>query len=162
MNLLKPDWLCCHISPQPTPLLTLRVLPPALHSQCCAAALLLLHLRVQTQEKTFVVLVVFCNAGMTQSSSSKCWGHYEESRDAALLCDDSWSSLSRVSEMNWLWCGSATSRAGEMRGQAGTEVWGKDWRIRPSHPRSARCNLGAVCPLMAAALTVQAKSPLQA
>lgn len=123
MNLLKPDWLCCHISPQPTPLLTLRVLPPALHSQCCAAALLLLQLRVQTQEKTFVVLVVFCNAGMAQSSSSKCWGHYEESRDAALLCDDSWSSLSRVSEMNWLWCG-LTNQQGW-----GNEGAGWDWGV---------------------------------
>lgn len=122
MNHLKPDWLCRQISPQPTQLLTPRASPPALHPQCCAATLLLLQFNVQTQEKTFVVLLVFYNAGVAQSSSNKCWGHDEESRNAALLCDDSWSSLSRVSEMNWLCCGFSNQQGW------GNEGAGWDWR----------------------------------
>lgn len=135
MNHLKPDWLCCQISPQPTPLLTPRVLPPALCSQCCAAALLLLQFRVQTQERTFVVLVVSCNSGMAQSS--KCWGHYEERRDAALLCDDSWSSLNRVSEMNWCWCGLSNQQGWGNEGQTGTEVCLENQTFPPTGQQGA-------------------------
>lgn len=146
MNHLKPDWLCCQISPQPTPLLSPGALPSALPLQCCAAALLMLQFNVQTQETTFVVLPVFCSAGVTQSSSSKCWGHYEESRNAALLCDDCWSGLSRVSEMNLLWCG-FSNQQGWVNERGGWD-WGvgKGLENQTSLPTKLqiRCNLGAV------------------
>lgn len=152
MNHLKPDWLCCQISPQPTLLLPPRVLPPALHSQCCAAALLLLlQFNVQTQEKTSVLLLAFCNVEVAQSSSSKCWGLRRAGIThpcCVMTAGVVWAGLVKCIGFG---VGSATSRAGKMREGAGIEVWGKDWRIRPPHPWWVRCNLGAVCHLMAAA-----------
>lgn len=166
MNHLKPDWLCCQISPQPTLLLPPRVLPPALHPQCCAAALLLLlQFNVQTQEKISVVLLAFCNAEVAQSSSSKCWGHYEESRNhTSLLCDDSWSGLSRVGEMHWLWCGFSNQQGWENEGGGWDWGVGEGLKNQTSPPMVSKVQLGcSLSPDGSSLMCVSShQSPLQA